>query len=439
MPRHPAAIGHLFPLAVLLFAPMCPAAAQVGPRFTPISGLDGGPARNPDICLISGTTGYSSVRVSADGRVVLTTVYPPGEYTGFIPRSVARWTENTGTVQITPELEGLYPAVGVSADGTIVYGESWRWTASGGYEDLLPRLRNSIGQQTDLIFGASDDGSVVTGIRGIYPGSSDLYLWRLDAEEPRLLPRDPAFPDGYFYFNTLSGDGLVVGGSARRFDADDPTVAETYAGVVISGGVPRLVTGEEAQAGVTDLSFDGGVAVGYVAEGPFLRAFRWTAADGAVTLDASGAGADSAYARAASADGSVVVGDALRFGEDRTFAWIWTRDRGVIDLRDELVANAGLGDSLAGWRLLVATDVSADGRTIVGQGLNPDGCEQAFVVFLGSACPADFNTDGFVDFFDYDAFVGSFEGGNTDADLNRDGFIDFFDYDDFVLRFEAGC
>jgi T5SS/PEP-CTERM-associated repeat protein len=63
----------------------------------------------------------------------------------------------------------------------------------------------------------------------------------------------------------------------------------------------------------------------------------------------------------------------------------------------------------------------------------------ATVVF----CSADFNDDGFVDFFDYDDFVACFEGAvcpaGADADFNGDGFADFFDYDDFVLAFEQGC
>jgi hypothetical protein len=59
-----------------------------------------------------------------------------------------------------------------------------------------------------------------------------------------------------------------------------------------------------------------------------------------------------------------------------------------------------------------------------------------------SACPADFNGDGFVDFFDYDDYVACFEGSGApgcNADFNGDGFVDFFDYDDFVAGFEAGC
>jgi lysophospholipase L1-like esterase len=54
-------------------------------------------------------------------------------------------------------------------------------------------------------------------------------------------------------------------------------------------------------------------------------------------------------------------------------------------------------------------------------------------------CVADFNHDGFADFFDYDAFVTAFEGGDTSADTTCDGFVDFFDYDVFILAFEAGC
>jgi|CXWL01.1.fsa_nt_gi hypothetical protein len=58
-------------------------------------------------------------------------------------------------------------------------------------------------------------------------------------------------------------------------------------------------------------------------------------------------------------------------------------------------------------------------------------------------CPADFNGDGSVDFFDYDDFVTCFEGGacppGRSADFNGDGSVDFFDYDDFVIAFETPC
>jgi hypothetical protein len=65
------------------------------------------------------------------------------------------------------------------------------------------------------------------------------------------------------------------------------------------------------------------------------------------------------------------------------------------------------------------------------------------IEYVCDTCDADFNGDGFLDFFDYDDYVNCFESGacpaGTTADFNGDGFADFFDYDDFVRSFEAGC
>jgi hypothetical protein len=67
---------------------------------------------------------------------------------------------------------------------------------------------------------------------------------------------------------------------------------------------------------------------------------------------------------------------------------------------------------------------------------------QLFEYGCDTACDADFNGDGFLDFFDYSDYVACFEGncppGKT-ADFNGDGFTDFFDYSDYVAAFEAGC
>ncbi len=54
-------------------------------------------------------------------------------------------------------------------------------------------------------------------------------------------------------------------------------------------------------------------------------------------------------------------------------------------------------------------------------------------------CPSDFTCDGFLEFEDFDAFVGAFESGEPRADFDGDGFITFEDFDAYVVRFEAGC
>ncbi len=59
--------------------------------------------------------------------------------------------------------------------------------------------------------------------------------------------------------------------------------------------------------------------------------------------------------------------------------------------------------------------------------------------FVGIECTADFNQDGFVDFFDYLDFVDAFSSELAAADFNQDNQIDFFDYLDFVDAFSIGC
>lgn len=67
----------------------------------------------------------------------------------------------------------------------------------------------------------------------------------------------------------------------------------------------------------------------------------------------------------------------------------------------------------------------------------------ALAVKLNIPCPADFDRDGFVDIFDYSAFVECFEGAacppGQSADFDRDGFVDSFDYDAFIAEFESNC
>ncbi|QOI99738.1 MAG: PEP-CTERM sorting domain-containing protein [Phycisphaeraceae bacterium] len=64
-------------------------------------------------------------------------------------------------------------------------------------------------------------------------------------------------------------------------------------------------------------------------------------------------------------------------------------------------------------------------------------------IVLHGGCIADFNADGFVDFFDFLDFVECFEGvacpPDASPDIDGDGFVDFFDFIAFVDAFEIGC
>lgn len=59
--------------------------------------------------------------------------------------------------------------------------------------------------------------------------------------------------------------------------------------------------------------------------------------------------------------------------------------------------------------------------------------------YVSIGCRADYNTDGFITFEDFDAFVVSFEAGEAASDFGGDGFLTFEDFDAFVAAFEAGC
>ncbi len=84
-----------------------------------------------------------------------------------------------------------------------------------------------------------------------------------------------------------------------------------------------------------------------------------------------------------------------------------------------------------------APAIGRDGTLVVA------GIGTSVRAFRTTSCLGDFNGDGFVDFFDYNAFVACFEGfecpAGRSADVNGDAFVDFFDYDAFVEAFQAGC
>jgi hypothetical protein len=102
---------------------------------------------------------------------------------------------------------------------------------------------------------------------------------------------------------------------------------------------------------------------------------------------------------------------------------------GVAGCSDLAMADAAWGLSFGQSGYLVAMDKNLDGDLTTSDR----------VAFYRLIDRADFNMDGFKDFFDFDDFTAAFEGDDPSADWNGDGFVDFFDYDDFVGDFENGC
>ncbi|MCP5117491.1 MAG: PEP-CTERM sorting domain-containing protein, partial [bacterium] len=83
-------------------------------------------------------------------------------------------------------------------------------------------------------------------------------------------------------------------------------------------------------------------------------------------------------AAAVSDDGGIIVGRAQVGTTEAGYrAFLWDSAHGMRDLRAILVDEVGL--NLDGWTLTWATDVSADGLTFAGTGINPSGFQEAWI------------------------------------------------------------
>ena len=116
-----------------------------------------------------------------------------------------------------------------------------------------------------------------------------------------------------------------------------------------------------------------------------------------------------------------------------------------------VVANSVTG-SVSGWNLVtfqISNYVSLNNqfrvRFVTSDNPNNSVLEAAIdalrisEMICAPACPADWNGDGVLDFFDVQAFLADFSAQNPDADLNGDGNFDFFDVQIYLGIVSAGC
>ncbi|GJM24275.1 MAG: hypothetical protein DHS20C16_06900 [Phycisphaerae bacterium] len=172
----------------------------------------------------------------------------------------------------------------------------------------------------------------------------------------------------------LSPDGSVVVGRAASASGSEAFRWTAEGGMVGLGDLP----GGSFFSGAADISADGSVISGTGRSASGVEAFRWTAEGGMVGLGDLPGGSFRSIATDASADGSVVVGHAN--SETGHEAFIWDQFNGMRSVHDLLVNELSI--DLTGWSFIGATDVSADGMTIVGSGINPDGFIEAWIATI---------------------------------------------------------
>ncbi len=319
-----------------------------------------------------------ALAVSADGAVVV------GQRRSVASGSLGeafRWTQTSGMVGLGDLPGGSFNslALGVSADGSIVVGtgssasgfEAFRWTQTSEMVGLgdLPG-----GRFRSQAFDVSANGSVVVGRSESGQFDFEAFRWTQATGMLGLGFLPGSLAPITSSAEAVSADGSVVVGSNEALGVGRQAFRWTQATGMV--GLGRLPGGTFSEA--TDISADGSVIVGQSETFASIDAFRWTQAGGMVSLGHLPGGTQSA-SEAVSADGSLVVGRDMFGGPPDFEAFIWDGTNGMRNLREVLIAQ---GDDLTGWSLSEARGISADGRIIIGFGINPEGNREAWLAEL---------------------------------------------------------
>ncbi len=330
--------------------------------FTPLGDLPGG--------------GFASLaqRISADGKVIVGESW--SEVGGF---EAFRWSADEGMVGlgVLSGSDGASGANGVSQDGAVVVGVSgtrpFRWSIEEGMVDLgfIP------GSNGFQVRDVSADGSVIAGTAtfgGGWPPSQYFPMaFRWDETNGFValgdLPGGGVYSDAY----AISANGDVIvgasnGGGLRAFLWESASGIQQLINSSSDGFVPRFATAMSA-----DGSIIGGLGRQDLTNGPD-EAFLVTSEGDLVLLGALGGTMQSGVA-AMSANGMTVIGQTDSPSGFQPY--YWTETTGMVGLHELLINHHVPG--LDGWTISEATDISADGRTIVGWGFNPAGQTEAWV------------------------------------------------------------
>jgi probable HAF family extracellular repeat protein len=318
--------------------------------------------------------------VSGDGSVIVG--YSYGSVIVGSGYEAFRWTSGGGMVGLGLLPGGLFSsqAEGVSADGSVVVGwsnsdsgrQAFRWTAAGGMQGLgdLPG-----GSFDSWARGVSADGSMIVG-SSVSASENEAFRWTSGGGMVGLgnLPGEDAS-----VARAVSGDGSTVVGwsvivSDFRYQAFRWT---SDGGMVGLGDLP----GGSFDSAALGVSGDGSVIVGYGVSDSGRQPIRWTSDGGMMGLGSLHGGFNSfGAAVGVSDDGSIVVGS-IELGPSSVGAFYWTADGGMRKMWDLLLSH-GVDPAADGWtELTAATDISADGSTIIGSGIRNDNHE-AFVAVI---------------------------------------------------------
>ncbi|MGN6519336.1 MAG: hypothetical protein ACTHK2_07935 [Dokdonella sp.] len=269
-----------------------------------------------------------------------------------------------GTLSVGYGVSDTKVAVGLAYDdgGNAI---AFRWDAGSGITRLAVNRPGNYSRAN----GVSADGSVAWGWNDQDDGFRSAVLWHDGA------PTDLVDADGNPVGEADGGsrDGSVIVGSGYATPDGASAWRWTAATGVQPLGVPTLAPGRHALG--APVSPERAALVS-------ARPERASARLG----DAAPQGFPPAsYAFGVSDDGNVIVGRSGAF--PMFFATVWTPATGMVRL-DDYAAARGVAIP-AGWSLMTASAVSADGLVIGGWGVDPGGALDSFLIDLHDDAPRE--------------------------------------------------
>lgn len=316
--------------------------------------------------LVAGDTyGYN---VTASGVIVGDSEDGAGQPIAF------RWTQDGGLVALGT-LGGAYSyASGVSGDGLIVVGSSedgagrdraYYWTQATGMADL-----GTLGGADSAAYAISSDGQVIVGYAQDGAANIHSFYW---TQAGGMIKINPLAGGAGSMAYSVTQDGTVVVGVSDN-GASDEAYRWSAAGGTVGLGVIAPFFGALSHSEAYGVNADGSVVVGASTSATTIStSFRWDAATGMVDLGTLGGPTSAAYA--VSDDGNIIVGISDN-ADGVSEGYVWT-SLGMRSING-MLRDAGV--DMTGLFVHEAQDISGDGSTIVGNGVDANGAVATFLI-----------------------------------------------------------